>query len=142
MASIRVIAAVTNRTLVIGIINNNTSNSFFRTVTQNTAHINWRNTVCCRIMARCLNIAYIIRGSNTAIIGKAANAADIGIATDLACVIAAGNHCAGITAIAVSISTITLDDCKSLLISQHIIITVSYIRQVKFTDDATDISSL
>ncbi len=44
MATIRGVAAVANRTLVIGIVNDNTSNSHFSTFTQDTAHINWCNT--------------------------------------------------------------------------------------------------
>ena len=139
MASIRVIAAVTNRTLVIGIVNNNTTAGLFGAVTQNTAHINWRRATC--IDTCCLNIAYIVGGSNTAIVGKAANATDIGITLDITCIIAAGNYCIGIAAITGS-TGITLDDIKSLFISQNVTITVRCLRHVNFTDNTADIGSL
>ena len=142
MASKSTVAAVANRTLVIGIVNDNTSNSHFSTFTQDAAHINWCNTVCCRIMACCLNIAYIIGGSNTAIVGKAANAADVGITRNITCIIAAGNCRAGITAFTGSISSFTLDDCQSLIISQTVPIAIRFLRHVNFTDDAANIDSL
>ena len=133
MASIRVVGAVANRTLVIGIVNDNTSNSHFSTFTQDAAHINWCNTVSCRIMARCLNIAYIIGGSNTAIVGKAANTAYVGITRNITCIIAAGNCCTGI---------ITLNDCQSIIISQTVPSAIRFLRHVNFTDDAANIDSL
>ena len=139
MASIRVIAAVTNRTLVIGIVNNNTTAGLFGTVTQDTTHINR-----CRatgIDTCCLNIAYIVGGSNTAIVGKAANAADISITLDITGIIAAGNYCTGITAITGS-TGITLDDIKSFFISQNVTIAIRCLRHVNFTDNAADIGSL
>ena len=114
MASISIVAAVTNRTLVIGIVNDNTTAGLFGTVTQNTAHINWRRTTC--IDTCCMNIAYIVGGSNTAIVGKAANAADIGITLDITCIIAAGNYCIGIATITGS-TGITLDDFQTFCIS-------------------------
>ena len=142
MASKSTVAAVANRTLVIGIVNDNTSNSHFSTFTQDAAHINWCNTVCCRIMACCLNIAYIVGGSNTAIVGKAANAADVGITRNITCIIAAGNCRAGITAFTGIISSFTLNDFQSLIISQTVPIAIRFLRHVNFTDDAANIDSM
>ena len=139
MASIRVVAAVANRTLVIGIVNDNATAGLFGTVTQDTAHINRCRTTC--IGTCCMNIAYIIGGSNTAIVSKAANAADIGITRDITCIIAAGNYCIGITAITGS-TGITLDDIKSFSISQIVPIATCCLRHVNFTDDAANIGSL
>ena len=139
MASIRSVAAVTNRTLIIGIVNDNATAGLFGTVTQNTAHINRCRTLC--IKTCCLNIAYIIGSRNTAIIGKATNAADIGITLNITCIIAAGNYCISITAITGS-TGITLDDIKSLFISQNVTITVRCLRHVNFTDNTADIGSL
>ena len=142
MATIRLVAAVANRTLVIGIVNDNTSNSHFSTFTQDAAHINWCNAAYFRIIACCLNIAYIIGASNTAIVGKAANTADVGITHDITCIIAAGNCRAGITAFTGSIGSLTLDDCQSLIISQIVPIAILFLRHVNFTDDAANIDSL
>ena len=142
MASKSTVAAVANRTLVIGIVNDNTSNSHFSTFTQDAAHINWCNATWIRIMARCLNIAYIIGSSNTAIVGKAANTADVGITSNITCIIAAGNCRAGITAFTGSISSNTLDDFQSLSISQTFPIAIRFLRHVNFTDDAANIDSL
>ena len=139
MASKSAEAAVTNRTLVIGIVNDNTTAGLFGTVTQNTAHINWRRTTC--DVTCCINIAYIVGGSNTAIIGKAANTADIGITLDITCIIAAGNYCIGITTITGS-TGITLDDCQSLVISKNFTIAIRCLRHVNFTDNAAYIGSL
>ena len=139
MATIRVVAAVANRTLVIGIVNDNATAGLFGTVTQDTAHINRRRITC--IGTCCMNIAYIIGGSNTAIVSKAANAADIGITRDITCIIAAGNYCIGITAITGS-TGITLDDIKSFFISQKFTIAICCLRHVNFTDDAANIGSL
>ena len=139
MASIRGIAAVANRTLVIGIVNDNAAAGLFGTVTQDTAHINWSRTMC--IETCCFNIAYIIGGSNTAIIGKATNAADIGITLNITCIIAAGNYCIGITAITCS-TCIALDDCQALVISQNVTIAIRCLRHVNFTDNTADIGSL
>ena len=139
MASKSTVAAVANRTLVIGIVNDNATAGLFGTVTQDTAHINRRRTTC--IGTCCMNIAYIIGGSNTAIVSKAANAADIGITRDITCIIAAGNYCIGITAITGS-TGITLDDIKSFFISQKFTIAICCLRHVNFTDDAANIGSL
>ena len=139
MASKGIEAAVTNRTLVICIVNDNTTAGLFGTVTQDTAHINWRRTTC--ISTCCMNIAYIIGGNNTAIVSKAANAADIGITLNITCIIAAGNYCIGITAITGSTGT-TLDDCQSLVISQIVTIAIRCLRHINFTDNAADIGSL
>ena len=139
MASKSTVAAVANRTLVIGIVNDNATAGLFGTVTQDTAHINRRRTTC--IGTCCMNIAYIIGGSNTAIIGKAANAADIGITRDITCIIAAGNYRVGITAITGS-TGITFDDIKSFFISQKFTIAICCLRHVNFTDDAANIGSL
>ena len=139
MASKSAKVAVTNRTLVIGIVNDNTTAGLFGTVTQDTAHINWRCTTC--VGTSCMNIAYIIGGSNTAIIGKAANTADIGITLNITCIIAAGNYCVGIATIADS-TGITLDDIKSFFISQNVSIAICCLRHVNFTDDAANIGSL
>ena len=89
-------------------------------------------------MACCLNIAYIIGGSNTAIVGKAANTANISITSNITCIIAAGN-CRAFTG---SISSITLDDCQSIIISQTVPIAIRFLRHVNFTDDAANIDSL
>ena len=139
MASKGIEAAVTNRTLVICIVNDNTTAGLFGTVTQDTAHINWRRTTC--ISTCCMNIAYIIGGSNTAIVGKAANTANIGIARNITCIIAAGNYCVGIATITGS-TGITLDDCQSLVISQNVTIAIRCLRHVNFTDNAAYIGSL
>ena len=139
MASKGIEAAVTNRTLVIGIVNDNTTAGLFGTVTQDTAHINWRRTTC--ISTCCMNIAYIIGGSNTAIVGKAANAADIGITLNITCIIAAGNYRMGMATITGS-TGITLDDIKSFFISQNFTIAIRCFRHVNFTDDAANIGSL
>ena len=139
MASKSTVAAVANRTLVIGIVNDNATAGLFGTVTQDTAHINRRRTTC--IGTCCMNIAYIIGGSNTAIIGKAANAADIGITRDITCIIAAGNYRVGITAITGS-TGITFDDIKSFFISQKFTIAICCLRHVNFTDNAANIGSL
>ena len=93
-------------------------------------------------MARGLDIAYIIGGSNTAIVGKTANTADIGITRNISCIIATGNCCTGITAFTGSISTITLDDCQSIIISQTVPSAIRFLRHVYFTDDAANIDSL
>ena len=139
MASKSTVAAVTNRTLVIGIVNNNATAGLFGTVTQDTAHINRRRTTC--IGTCCMNIAYIIGGSNAAIVGKAANTADIGITLNITCIIAAGNYRMGITAISGS-TGITFDDIKSLFISQNNAIATCCLRHVNFTDNAANIGSL
>ena len=139
MASKGIEAAVTNRTLVICIVNDNTTAGLFGTVTQDTAHINWRRTTY--ISTCCMNIAYIIGGSNTAIVGKAANTANIGIARNITCIIAAGNYCVGIAIITGS-TGITLDDIKSFFISQNVPIATCCLRHVNFTDDAANIGSL
>ena len=139
MATIRGVAAVANRTFVIGIVNDNATAGLFGTVTQDTAHINRRRTTF--IGTCCMNIAYIIGGSNTAIVSKAANAADVGITRDITCIIAAGNYCIGITAITGS-TGITLDDIKSFFISQNSTIAIYCLRHVNFTDDAANIGSL
>ena len=139
MASKSAEAAVANRTLVIGIVNDNTTAGLFGTVTQDTAHINWRRTTC--VGTGCINIAYIIGSSNTAIIGKAADAADIGITLDITCIIAAGNYCIGIATITDS-TGITLDDCQSLVISKNFTIAIRCLRHVNFTDNAAYIGSL
>ena len=139
MASKSTVAAVANRTLVIGIVNDNATAGLFGTVTQYTAHINWRRTTC--VGTCCMNIAYIIGGSNTAIVSKAANAADIGITRDITCIIAAGNYRVGITAITGS-TGITFDDIKSFFISQNFTIAIRCLRHVNFTDDAANIGSL
>ena len=88
-----------------------------------------------------MNIAYIIGGSNTAIIGKAANAADIGITLNITCIIAAGNYRMGMATITGS-TGITLDDIKSFFISQNFTIAIRCLRHVNFTDDAANIGSL
>ena len=93
-------------------------------------------------MACCLNIAYIIGGSNTAIVGKAANTANISITSNITCIIAAGNCRAGITAFTGIIGSITLDDFQSLIISQTVPIAIRFLRHVNFTDDAANIDSL
>ena len=139
MASKSTVAAVTNRTLVIGIVNNNATAGLFGTVTQDTAHINRRRTTC--IGTCCMNIAYIIGGSNAAIVGKAANTADIGRTLNITCIIAAGNYRMGITAISGS-TGITFDDIKSLFISQNNAIATCCLRHVNFTDNAANIGSL
>ena len=139
MASKGIEAAVANRTLVICIVNDNTTAGLFGTVTQDTAHINWRRTTC--ISTCCMNIAYIIGGSNTAIVGKAANTANIGITRNITCIIAAGNYCVGIATI-IGSTGISLDDCQSLFISQNLTIAIRCLRHVNFTDNAADISCL
>ena len=139
MASKSIEAAVANRTLVIGIVNDNATAGLFGTVTQYTAHINRRRTTC--IGTCCMNIAYIIGGSNTAIVGKAANTADVGITLNITCIIAAGNYRIGITAITGSTS-ITFDDIKSFFISQNVPIATCCLRHVNFTDNAANIGSL
>ena len=139
MASKSAEAAVANRTLVIGIVNDNASAGLFSTVTQDTAHINRRRTTS--VGTCCMNIAYIIGGSNATIVSKAANAADIGITRDITCIIAAGNYRVGITAITGS-TGITFDDIKSFFISQNVPIATCCLRHVNFTDDAANIGSL
>ena len=139
MATIRGVAAVANRTLVIGIVNDNATAGLFSTVTQDTAHINRRRTTS--VGTCCMNIAYIIGGSNATIVSKAANAADIGITRDITCIIAAGNYRVGITAITGS-TGITFDDIKSFFISQNVPIATCCLRHVNFTDDAANIGSL
>ena len=139
MATIRGVAAVANRTFVIGIVNDNATAGLFGTVTQDTAHINRRRTTF--IGTRCMNIAYIIGGSNTAIIGKAANTADVGITRNITCIIAAGNYRMGMATITGS-TGITLDDIKSFFISQNFTIAIRCLRHVNFTDDAANIGSL
>ena len=139
MASKGFEAAVANRTLVVGIVNDNATAGLFGTVTQDTAHINRRRTTCSGTC--CMNIAYIIGGSNTAIVSKAANAADVGITRNITCIIAAGNYCVGIATITGS-TGITLDDIKSFFISQNVPIATCCLRHVNFTDDAANIGSL
>ena len=139
MASKSAEAAVANRTLVIGIVNDNATAGLFSTVTQDTAHINRRRTTC--VGTCCMNIAYIIGGSNATIVSKAANTADIGITSNITCIIAAGNYCIGITAITGS-TGITFDDIKSFFISQNVPIATCCLRHVNFTDDAANIGSL
>ena len=139
MASKSAEAAVANRTLVIGIVNDNATAGLFGTVTQDTAHINRRRTTF--IGTCCMNIAYIIGASNTAIVGKAANTADVGITLNITCIIAAGNYRIGITAITGS-TGITFDDIKSFFISQNVPIATCCLRHVNFTDNAANIGSL
>ena len=139
MASKSAEAAVANRTLVIGIVNDNATDGLFGTVTQDTAHINRRRTTF--IGTCCMNIAYIIGASNTAIVGKAANTADVGITLNITCIIAAGNYRIGITAITGS-TGITFDDIKSFFISQNVPIATCCLRHVNFTDNAAYIGSL
>ena len=139
MASKGIEAAVANRTLVICIVNDNTAAGQFGTVTQDTAHINWRRITC--IGTCCMNIAYIIGGSNTAIVGKAANTADIGITLNITCIIAAGNYCVGMPTITGS-TGIIFDNIKSFFISQNFTIAIRCLRHVNFTDNAAYIGSL
>ena len=139
MASKSPEAAVANRTLVISIVNDNTAAGLFGTVTQDTTHINRRRTTC--ISTCCMNIAYVIGGSNTAIVGKAANTANIGITLNITCIIAAGNYCVGMGTTTGS-TGIIFDNIKSFFISQNFTIAIRCLRHVNFTDNAAYIGSL
>ena len=139
MASKSPEAAVANRTLVISIVNDNTAAGLFGTVTQDTTHINRRRTTC--ISTCCMNIAYVIGGSNTAIVGKAANTANIGITLNITCIIAAGNYCVGMGTTTGS-TGIIFDNIKLFFISQNFTIAIRCLRHVNFTDNAAYIGSL